>query len=150
MAEIMSSATIVWKGSVARGGGAVSGERGVFTDVPIDLPTRIGEGAGGKSTPEELLAASHVACLTMSLGTVLAKGRTPAEHIEATSCVVLDTGGERAQISRIVVEVRGVVPGLEQSEFHRAVQEAEQRCLISRVLTGGGVAIDATGTLDPA
>lgn len=145
--NVMSSATIVWVGNVARGEGHVSGATGAFSDVPVDLPTRIGEGAGGKSTPEELLAAAHASCLTMSLGSVLAARRTPAEQIETTARVTLDMSGEQSRIPVIEVTVTGVVPGLDDAEFQAAVEEAERGCLISRVVGQGNVRIEATGTL---
>ena len=147
MKNVTSSATIVWEGNVARGQGHVSGGSGVFGDLPIDLPTRVGESDGGKTTPEELLAAAVVACLTMSLGTVLARRRTPAERIEATSLVTLDLSGERSAIPTIEVELRGTVPGIDQADFAAAVAEAEQACLMSRVVTNGNVRVAATGTL---
>lgn len=147
MGSITSSASIVWEGNVARGSGTITGDTGAFVDVPVDLPTRIGETAGGKSTPEELLAAAHVACLTMSLGSVLARGKTPAERIEATSRVTLVTGGERSELGGVVVEVRGTVPGMDEAGFQAAVEQAEQSCLISRVIMNGKVTVEATGTL---
>jgi lipoyl-dependent peroxiredoxin len=147
MRSVTSAATIVWVGNVARGEGHISGESGAFSDVPIDLPTRIGEGTGGKATPEELLAAAHVACLTMSIGTALARARTPAERIEATSRVTLDMSGDRPQIPLIEVEVRGTVPGIDEAAFAEAVREAEQGCLISRVVSQGNVRVEATPSL---
>ena len=146
MRNVTSSASIVWEGNVARGSGTITAETGVFSGLPVDLPTRIGEAAGEKTTPEELLAASHVACLTMSLGTVLAGRKTPAERIEATSRVVLDMSGERTTIS-VVAEMRGTVAGLDEAAFQEAVKEAEAGCLISRVMRSGNIAIEATGTL---
>lgn len=147
MADVVSSASIVWEGNVARGQGAVSGGRGVFTDLPVDLPTRVGEPTTGKTTPEELLAAAHVACITMSLGSVLAARRTPAERIEATARLTLDTSGEQAAIPLIEVEIRASVPGLDDDAFREAVREAEERCLISRVVKDGRTAVRATGSL---
>lgn len=147
MANVISSASTVWEGNVARGSGTVTGDTGVFSGVPFDLPTRIGETTGGKTTPEELVAAAHVACLTMSIGTILARAKTPAERIEATSRVTLVMGGEQSQIGGVAVEVRGTVPGIDEAGFQAAVKQAEQTCLISRVLMNGGVPIEATGTL---
>ena len=147
MDTVTSTASAVWEGNVARGSGEVSGERGIFSGLPFDLPTRIGETSGDKTTPEELLAAAHVACLTMSIGTALAKRRTPAERLEASSHVTLDMTGERPQINHIAVQVRGTVPGIDDATFREVAQEAAGGCLITRVVTNGGAKVEIDGTL---
>jgi lipoyl-dependent peroxiredoxin len=144
--QVKSSASIVWTGSVARGSGTITGASGSLGPVEIDLPNRIGE-ASGKSTPEELLAAAQVGCFATSLGSILARAKTPPERLEVTATVTLDMSGEQAQIPTLHVEARGDVPGADEASFQAAVKEAEQSCLISRVLTGGAVRIEATGTL---
>ncbi len=51
-------------------------------DLPFSLPSRIGE-PGGKTSPEELLAAAHGGCITMSLaGELTESGHSagPARH----------------------------------------------------------------------
>jgi osmotically inducible protein OsmC len=134
---------------VARGGGTVSGERGVFTNVPFDLPTRIGEADGGKTTPEELLAAAHAACFAMSLGGILAGRRTPPERLEVTSRVTLAMSGERPAIPRIDVEVTASVPGLDADDLVELLAEADRGCLMSRTLRNGDVRIVPSGSLLP-
>ena len=147
MDKVTSTASAVWEGNVARGSGTVSGERGIFEGLPFDLPTRIGQDSGDKTTPEELLAAAHVACLTMSIGTALAQRRTPAERIESASHVTLDMTGERPQINRITVDVRGTVPGIDDATFAEVVREAAGGCLITRVVTNGGATVEIEGAL---
>lgn len=146
MKEVEQSATVVWHGSVARGGGEVTGASGALGPLPVDLPTRIGE-ASGKTTPEELLVAANVACFVTALGSVLAERRTPAERLEVTGTVTLDLGGERPSIPTIRIAVSGTVPGIDQAAFADAVHAAEEGCLISRTLTSGTLRIEASGTL---
>jgi osmotically inducible protein OsmC len=145
--DVISSARVVWDGTVARGGGTVSGERGVLADVPFDLPTRIGEETVGKTTPEELLASAHAACFAMSLGGILARRRTPPERLEVTSRVTLALSGERPAIPRIDVEVAVSAPGVDESTLAELLDEAERGCLISRTLRNGTVDVAPTGSL---
>jgi lipoyl-dependent peroxiredoxin len=145
--DVISSARVVWDGTIARGGGTVSGEHGVFTDVPFDLPTRIGAGGGGKTTPEELLAAAHAACFAMSLGGILAGRRTPPERLEVTSRVTLGLSGERPAIPRIDIEVAVSAPGLDEAALDELLGEAERGCLMSRTLRNGAVEVVPTGSL---
>jgi len=145
--QVQQSATVVWEGSIARGSGTITGASGSLGPVPYDLPTRVGESVG-KSSPEELLAAAHAACFTTALGRILARAKTPPEHLEVTATVTLDMSGDRPRIPTSHLTATGVVPGCGSEEFAAAVKQAEQQCLISRVLTGGAVAVEATGGLD--
>ncbi len=63
-----------WQGSVMEGKGEAKAGSGAFT-LPVTFPSRIGE-SGGKTSPEELMAAAHAACYAMALnGDARAQGR---------------------------------------------------------------------------
>jgi osmotically inducible protein OsmC len=143
--KVVQSATVVWKGTIARGDGEVVGASGALGPLPVDLPTRLGD-ASGKTTPEELLAAAHATCFTTALGSVLAARRTPPERLEVRSTVTLDLSGGRSEIPLIELEATGAVPQADEASFAEAVREAEGRCLVSRVLSQG-TRIRATGHL---
>src|SRR6476620_7368736 len=66
MPHIERTAQIVWEGNAARGVGTLAGDSGAFDELGFSLPSRIGQ-PEGKTSPEELLAAAHGACITMSL-----------------------------------------------------------------------------------
>ena len=134
--KVHQSATVVWTGSIARGEGAVSGASGALGPLAVDLPNRVGE-ATGKTTPEELLAAAHAACFATALGSVLAGRKTPPERLEVRVTVTLDLTGERSEIPLIEIDATGEVPGADEGSFADAIKAAEERCLISRVLTRG-------------
>jgi osmotically inducible protein OsmC len=143
--EVHQSATVVWTGTTARGSGEVTGSSGALGPLAVDLPNRLGE-AHDKTTPEELLAAAHATCFATALGSVLAGRRTPPERLEVTATVTLALGGERSEIPLIRVEASGDVPGIDEQAFAEALREAEERCLISRVLTNG-TKVEASGRL---
>jgi len=134
--HVDQSATVVWTGTIARGSGAVTGASGSLGPLEVDLPTRVGE-AEGKTSPEELLAAAHATCFAMALGSVLAGRKTPPARLEVRATVSLDLSAGRTQISLIELDARGEVPGADGEAFAEALAEAEERCLISRVLTNG-------------
>ena len=134
--QVQQTATIVWEGTVARGAGTVTGASGALGPLAVDLPNRLGE-AHDKTTPEELLAAAHATCFATALGSVLAGRKTPPERLEVRATVTLDLSGERAEIPLVELEATGDVPGVDEAAFADAVAEAEERCLISRVLTHG-------------
>ena len=55
--------------------------------------------------------------------------------------------GERPQINRITVDVRGTVPGIDETAFREVVQQAAGSCLITRVVTNGGASVEIEGAL---
>jgi osmotically inducible protein OsmC len=144
--QVQQSATTVWEGTIARGHGTVTGARGVLGPLEVDLPNRLGE-ANDKTTPEELLAAAHATCFATALGAVLAGRKLPPERMVVRAIVTLDLSGPRSEIPLIELEVTADVPGADEAVFGEALAEAEERCLISRVLTHG-TSIRASGRLD--
>ena len=65
MATFERHADVEWKGTVAEGKGEAKAGTGAFT-LPVSFPARIGD-PGGKTSPEELMAAAHAACYAMAL-----------------------------------------------------------------------------------
>jgi osmotically inducible protein OsmC len=145
MTAVHRTAEIDWTGSIARGSGLASGRSGALSDLPITLASRFGE-PEGKTSPEELVAAAHAGCFTMALGSILARGRTPPEHLQVTATVTLETSGTPT-IASSQLDVRGVVPGVDPAAFDRAAHEAEQSCVVSRALQGN-VEIGVHATLN--
>jgi osmotically inducible protein OsmC len=142
---VVQKAGVRWEGTIARGAGALHAASGALDGLEVDLPTRMGE-AGGKTTPEELLAASHATCFAMALGSVLARERTPPEQLHVDAEVTLETEEGNRRISGIALEVRARVPDADAGGFQAALGQAEELCLISRTLKGN-VDITARGTL---
>ncbi len=89
MAAIKRSADVVWEGTIARGGGRLSGGSGAFAALPVTAASRFGE-PEGKTTPEELIAAAHATCFTMALGSILAGEHTPPERLAVNAVVTLE------------------------------------------------------------
>lgn len=146
MSVVRQSARVVWSGTIARGQGTISGGSGALDELPVDLPSRLGE-AEGKTTPEELLAAAHAACFTMALGSILAKAGTPPERLEVAAVCSLDSSEGKRAITALELEVSGRVPSASAEAFREAVQQAEETCVVSRALKGN-VTIHAAGSLE--
>src|SRR5438270_12022067 len=89
MPRIERSAHITWEGNVARGVGHITGDTGAVAELPFSLPTRIGA-AEGKTSPEELLAAAHGGCITMSLASELTQAGTPPASLDVHTQIVMD------------------------------------------------------------
>jgi osmotically inducible protein OsmC len=82
MATFERHVDVEWKGSVTEGGGEAKAGTGAFS-LPVSFPARIGD-PGGKTSPEELMAAAHAACYAMALnGTLGRKARRPIAQSSA-------------------------------------------------------------------
>ena len=94
------------KGTSPAAAGRSPATRGAFTGLPFTLATRIGD-PEGKTSPEELLAAAHGGCLTMSLASELARGGHAAWADGVDCLIVMDeVPGEGHQIVGSQVTLR--------------------------------------------
>ena len=144
MPRIERSAKVAWDGNVARGSGHLSGDTGAFTDLPYTLASRIGN-PEGKTSPEELLAAAHAGCFTMSLGSELARDNTPAGHLEVHCTIVMDeVPGEGHQIVGSNVTVLAQVDGASDDALADAVRRADESCPFSTLLKKAGAEVRVT------
>jgi osmotically inducible protein OsmC len=146
MPRIERVAEVSWEGNVARGGGALTAaSSGAFTELPYSLATRVGS-PEGKTSPEELLAAAHGGCFTMSLATELSEGGTPPERLDVRVLVVMDeVAGVGHRVVSSYLDVRGRVPGIDAAGFARATEAADAGCPFSAL-----VRASATVTVEQA
>src|ERR1051326_4848287 len=104
MATFERHVDVNWTGSVMEGKGEAKAGTGAFT-LPVSFPARIGD-PGGKTSPEELMAAAHAACYAMALnGTI---GRTEGVSVERTSVratVTADKGDAGIKILSSKLEI---------------------------------------------
>src|SRR4051812_39270280 len=128
-----SNATAVWEGVLKSGRGHFKAGSGAF-EGDYTFATRF-ENAKG-TNPEELIAAAHAACLSMALSAGLEKNRTPATRIRTNAACTVEKVGDGFKITRMRLEVRGKVPGIDQAAFAKAAEEAKRGCPVSTALQG--------------
>ena len=132
---IQRSATAHWEGDLKSGQGRISTPAsGLLADTPYGFKTRFGDAKG--TNPEELIAAAHAACLSMALAAGLEAGGTPATRIATTAKCTVEKAGEGFRITRMRLEVRGEVPGIDKARFTQAAQAARDGCPVSQALKG--------------
>jgi osmotically inducible protein OsmC len=138
MPHIERTIDIVWEGNVARGNGTINGRSGAFTELPFSLASRIAL-AQGKTSPEELLAAAHAGCLTMSIAGELTKDGTPPGRLEVTCTIVMD---EVEGQGHEIVASHVTLGGDEVSD--ELIERADRECPFSRLLKKAGVEVTIT------
>src|SRR5206468_2054117 len=79
-----------WRGSVTEGKGDAKAGTGAFT-LPVSFPARIGD-PGGKTSPEELMAAAHAACYAMALNGTLGRKQASADRTVVRATITADKG----------------------------------------------------------
>lgn len=139
-------ATTVWKGDLSSGGGTTTLDTtGLAGELPVSWPSRT-EDPGGRTSPEELIAAAHSACYSMALSKALADGGHTPERLETSAVATFDTSGG-PHISGVALTVRGSVPGIGDDEFRRAAEAAKDGCPVSQAIAGNvPITVDASLT----
>ncbi|MHB8470541.1 MAG: OsmC family peroxiredoxin [Gaiellaceae bacterium] len=148
MPRIERTAAIVWEGNAARGAGTISAATsGAFADLDFSLPTRIGR-AEGRTSPEELLAAAHGGCVTMSLASELTGAGTPPGRLDVTCRIVMDeVEGQGHQIVASHVDALVAADGLDEDALQAALAKADEGCPFSALLRRAGAQVHAAARL---
>jgi osmotically inducible protein OsmC len=147
MAIAERTAATTWENSLASGSGAIRLASGALGEIPVTWAARTGQ-PGGKTSPEELAAAAHSSCFATALALRLGEHQAVPAQLTVTATVTLDEAGGVPAIVSSGLRVRAQVPGLDQSSFQAAVDEAAALCPVSRLFAGAKISVDAA--LDPA
>jgi osmotically inducible protein OsmC len=144
--ETTRSATAVWRGDLLNGSGSVSGATGLFSQLPVSWSART-EAPGGRTSPEELLAAAHATCFSMAFSSNLTKAGHPPEQVEVTVDITFEKLDAGWTVVSSAINVKGRVPGIDEETFQQAAAAARDGCPISRALKGN-VALSVQATLE--
>jgi osmotically inducible protein OsmC len=136
------TAAVTWRGSLLDGSGTIdSVGSGTFGPLDVSWPARTEE-PGGKTSPEELIAAAHASCYSMALSHALAQAGTPPDRLDTTATVTFQPG---EGITRIALTVVGSVPGIDAAAFDEHAAGAKVGCPVSKALAGGPeITLEAT------
>ncbi len=148
MADITRRAAVVWEGNLLQGNGSFTVGSGAMNDVAVSWPSRV-EDPGGKTSPEELIAAAHASCYAMALSHTLTQGGHPPEQLNVSAVITfapLPEGGFK--VAKSALSVRGRVAGVDQAAFSDFAQKGEAGCPVSNALRGN-VEITVEATLEP-
>src|ERR1700723_3597129 len=102
-------ASAVWKGGLKDGKGTVSSASGVLANTPYSCTTRF-ENAPG-TNPEELIAAAHAACFSLSLSVQLGGANLTPESISTSAVLTMETREAGWSPRAVHLEVVAKVPG---------------------------------------
>ena len=127
------TAKAFWQGDLKMGHGTLSTQSQVLDQTQYSFNTRFADGIG--TNPEELLAASHAGCFTMSIAYALSQQKFTPGGLNTTATVSLDMAS--SSISLIELELSATaIDGLSSEEFQEIAIQAKNNCLISKALSG--------------
>src|SRR6266550_2487510 len=136
-------ATAIWEGGLKTGKGSFKGESGAIGGQ-YNFSSRFESGAG--SNPEELIAAAEAACFSMALSGGLEKNGTPPTSVETAAQCTVEKVAEGFAITKIHLDVKAVVPNLDDAKFQAIAAATKDGCPVSKALKGN-VDIQLTATL---
>jgi osmotically inducible protein OsmC len=135
MADIERTASAVWNGEVRGGNGQISSNSGILNETAYSFGTRFEQAQG--TNPEELIAAAHAACYSMAFAATLGrKGHKPQQIQTRATCSLAPQQAGGFKITKMRLETRGQVEGIDEETFKQIAQEAEQACPVSNALRG--------------
>ena len=127
------TARAIWEGNLTEGKGTFTTGSGALGEQPISWAARTQE-PGGRTSPEELIAAAQAACYAMALSNTLNSHGTPPQRLTVNCTCTLDRAGGGVQITQVAIDVVGAVPGLDEAGFEQVAQEAERGCPVANAL----------------
>jgi osmotically inducible protein OsmC len=138
------TANVTWQGSLMDGSGTIdSVGSGAVGSLDVTWASRA-EAPGGKTSPEELIAAAWASCYSMALSHALAQAGNAPDRLETSATVTFQPG---EGITKGHISVRGTVPGLDAAAFQEAAEGAKANCPVSKALAGiPEVTLDASLT----
>ena len=121
-----------WSGDLKQGKGEISTESGALKNTPYGFNTRFENQKG--TNPEELIASAHAGCFTMALSAALGKAGFTPESLETQASVELAQVDGNWTVTTILLELKGTVPGIDDTKFQEIAADAKKNCPISRLL----------------
>jgi osmotically inducible protein OsmC len=134
-----------WEGDLRNGSGQFDlTSSGAVTGQPVTFASRFEPEAGGKTSPEELIAAAHATCVSMALANGLAQDGHAPTRLETDAVCTLDQTDAGFRIVAMHLTVRGEVDGIDEAGFEQAAQTAKEGCPVSNALGGVEITMEAS------
>ncbi len=140
---IERQANATWEGDLRGGTGRFEVGSGAITGQEVTFASRF-EQPGGKTSPEELIAAAEATCFSMALANGLAQAGHAPTRLETDAVCTLDQTDAGYRITSLHLSVRGEVEGIDEAAFSEAAQQAKEGCPVSNALGGVEISMDAS------
>lgn len=120
-----------WNGTLKEGKGEISSQSTVLNNTPYSFKTRFESGIG--TNPEELIAAAHAGCFTMSVGATLERAGFIAKDLNTEAILEVDL--TNLMITGIHLDLKAsAIDGLSPDAFQQIAEGAKANCIVSKAL----------------
>ncbi|HVN56018.1 MAG TPA: OsmC family protein [Anaerolineaceae bacterium] len=130
----------IWEGSLREGKGTMKLASGTYEGA-FTWSSRFEEAPG--TNPEELVAAAHAGCFSMSLSSNLGKAGFTPRRIHTTSQVKIELVEGKNRITQIHLETEASVPGIDEARFQEVAKYAKENCPVSVALSSVPMTMNA-------
>ena len=120
-----------WSGNLKEGKGEISSQSTILNQTPYSFKTRFETGTA--TNPEELIAAAHAGCFTMSVAATLERAGYIAKDLNTEA--ILDLDMPNLKITGIHLELKSsVIDGVSAEIFQQIAEGAKTNCIVSKAL----------------
>jgi osmotically inducible protein OsmC len=121
-----------WNGNLKEGKGEISSQSTILNQTPYSFKTRFESGIG--TNPEELIAAAHAGCFTMSVSATLERAGFLAKDLYTESTLDVDLAS--LKISGIHLDLKAsLIDGVSAKAFQEIAEGAKANCIVSKALS---------------
>ena len=121
-----------WIGTLREGKGEISSQSTVLNQTPFSFKTRFESGIG--TNPEELLAAAHAGCFTMSVGATLERAGFVANDLNTEATLEVDL--VNLMITGIHLDLTAsLINGVSAELFQQIAEGAKANCIVTKALS---------------
>ena len=120
-----------WSGTLKEGKGEISSQSTVLKNTPYSFKTRFESGIG--TNPEELIAAAHAGCFTMSVGATIERAGFVAKDLNTEAILEVDLA--TLSITGIHLDLKAsLIDGVSADAFQQIAEGAKANCIVSKAL----------------
>jgi osmotically inducible protein OsmC len=120
-----------WNGNLKEGKGEISSQSTILNQTPYSFKTRFESGIG--TNPEELIAAAHAGCFTMSVSATLERAGFLANDLNTEATLDLDMAN--LKINGIHLDLKAsLINGVSAEAFQEIAEGAKANCIVSKAL----------------
>ena len=121
-----------WNGNLKNGKGTISSQSTILNQIPYSFKTRFESGVG--TNPEELIAAAHAGCFTMSVSATLERAGFLANDLSTEAILEVDLAN--LKITGIHLDLKAsLIAGVSAGAFQEIAEGAKANCIVSKALS---------------
>lgn len=138
------NARAFWTGNLLKGYGGMQ-LNSIDFEANFSFTSRFEDGGG--TNPEELIAAAHAGCFSMSLADLVSEKGFDVKVISTVAKVTLSKSHDGFYISKIELHTEANIPGIKEEILIELAEDAKKKCPVSKALSSVEITADVKLTV---